>query len=82
MWRPVRRCVPSFGAGRALPHRGFSGRFGAVFEGRKEEQEKALTPFCVRAATTARSAGGSENWDRRFFREPNVGLTLIWKDWP
>ena len=33
-------CPPS-GQGRALPHRGFSGRFGAVFEGRKEEQEKA-----------------------------------------
>ena len=56
------------------PHRGFSGRIWAVFEGRKKEQEKALTPFCVRAATTTRSAGGFRELGPTLFQRAECGF--------
>ena len=81
--RPVRRCVPSFGAGQSpCPTWGFQGGFGPISgqdSGRgprgDEEQEKTLALLCARAVTSARSAGRF-----RGFGVGAVSASRLW-DW-
>ena len=70
----MRGCVPVLGAGQSpWPHKDFQGGIGPLLGLEKSarrfggaEQEKALTLFCVQAATTTRSAGGSGDWADAF----------------
>ena len=83
--RPVRRCVPSFGAGQSpCPTWGFQGGFGPISgqaSGRgprgDEEQEKTLALLCARAVTSARSAGGFGDLELALFRPVGFGIGAV-----